>query len=158
VAGGGGGGTPGGAQAFNFDAARWSQAERITGVATVVLLISLFLPWFSISLGGLTATASGTTAHGFLWLVFFVSLAIIAFLVLQAGFQTLPFAMPLAREVALLAAAGINLLLTLIAFFDNPYAFGGVGWTFGAFIGLAAAIVACVPLGLPLVRARVARN
>jgi hypothetical protein len=152
------GGTPGGAQAFSFDAARWSQAERITGVATVVLLISLFLPWFSINFGGIVATASGTTAHGFLWLVFFVSLAIIAFLVLQAGFQTLPFTMPLGREVALLAAAALNLLLVLIAFFDNPYAFSGVGWTFGAFVALVAAVVACLPLGVPVVRARLARN
>jgi hypothetical protein len=36
---------------FAFDAKRWSQAERITGVATLVLFISLFLPWFTYNFG-----------------------------------------------------------------------------------------------------------
>ena len=152
-----------GGQAFNFDAQRWSQAEKITGVASVVLLISLFLPWFSVSGSVLgehfSASVSGTTAHGYLWLVFFISLAIVAFLVLQAGFQTLPFSVPGGPEMLLLAATAINLLLVLIAFFVNPSAFAaGVGWSFGAFVGLLAAIVACVPLALPMLRARTARS
>jgi hypothetical protein len=154
------GGPPaGGQQSFSFDAARWSQAERITGVASAVLLISLFLPWFSISGSVLgehfSASISGTTAHGYLWLVFFISLAIIAFLVIAAGFATMPFQLPLGRELVLLAATAVNLLLILIAFFVNPSAFAaGVGWSFGAFIGLIAAIAACVPLALPVLRAR----
>lgn len=150
-------------QPFNFDAQRWSQAERITGAASVVLLISLFLPWFSVSgtvLGqDFSVSVSGTTAHGYLWLVFFLCLAIIAFLVLRAGFQTLPFAVPGGPEMALLGATAINLLLVLIAFFVNPSAFAaGVGWSFGAFVGLLAAIAACVPLALPVLRARTARS
>src|ERR1035441_5657103 len=32
---------------FSFDMKRWSQAERITAIASLVLLISLFLPWFT---------------------------------------------------------------------------------------------------------------
>lgn len=158
-----GGGSAAASQTFNFDAQRWTQAEKITGVASVVLLISLFLPWFSVSgtvLGEhFSASVSGTTAHGYLWLVFFVSLAIVAFLVLRAGFQTLPFTVPGGPEMLLLAATAINLLLVLIAFFVNPSAFAaGVGWSFGAFIGLIAAIVACVPLALPVLRARTARS
>jgi hypothetical protein len=129
----------------------------------VVLLISLFLPWFSVSgtvLGqDFSVSVSGTTAHGYLWLVFFLCLAIIAFLVLRAGFQTLPFAVPGGPEMALLGATAINLLLVLIAFFVNPSAFAaGVGWSFGAFVGLLAAIAACVPLALPVLRARTARS
>lgn len=151
------------AQTFNFDAQRWSQAERITGIASVVLLISLFLPWFSVSGSVLgerfSVSVSGTTAHGYLWLVFFLSLAIIAFLVLRAGFGTLPFAVPGGPDMLLLAATAINLLLVLIAFFVNPSAFAaGVGWSFGAFIGLLAAIAACLPLALPVLRARTARG
>lgn len=161
VAGAGAAGTRAGAgaQAFNFDAARWSQAERITGVASVVLLISLFLPWFSASAFGITVSQSGMSAHGYLWLVFFLCLAIIAFLVLEAGFQSMPFRLPVARDVLLLAATGINLLLVLIAFFVNPNYLGhGVGWSFGAFIALIAAAVACIPLALPLLRARAGRG
>jgi hypothetical protein len=32
-----------------------------------------------------------------------------------------------------------------------------IGWSFGAFAGLAAAIVAAVPLGLPFLRSRAGR-
>lgn len=159
----GGAASVAGAQAFTFDAQRWSQAERITGVATVMLLISLFLPWFSVSGSVLgehfSASVSGTTAHGYLWLVFFICLAVVALLVLRAGFQTLPFAVPGGPDMVLLGATAINLLLVLIAFFVNPSAFAaGVGWSFGAFVGLLAAIAACVPLALPVLRARTARS
>ena len=43
---------------FKFDAKRWSQADRIAGGATLVLLISLFLPWFSVRFG---ASSDGPT-------------------------------------------------------------------------------------------------
>src|SRR5436305_1326252 len=141
-----GGGAATGAQAFSFDATRWSQTERITGIATVLLMISLFLPWFSVSIGPFSASVSGTTAHGYLWLVFFLCLAIIGFLVVAAGFQAMPFTLPMGRDVLLLAATGINLLLVLLAFFVNSGLFNGVGWSFGAFIALIAAIAACAPL------------
>ena len=36
---------------FKFDAARWTLADRIAGVATLVLFICLFLPWFTYSFG-----------------------------------------------------------------------------------------------------------
>ena len=55
--------------AYKFDAARWSLADRIAGVASIVLFISLFLSWFGISVIGITVTASGLTAHGYLYIV-----------------------------------------------------------------------------------------
>lgn len=160
-------------QPFNFDVARWSQAERITGVATVILLVSLFLPWFSASVSGsifgkrvrgISGSVSGTTAHGYLWVVFVLCLAIIAFLVLQAGFQSLPSQLPAAPAVLLLAATGLNLLLVLIGFFVKP---GGgnflgisvsVSWSFGAFTALIAAVAACVPLALAVISTRTATD
>src|SRR3984885_13696301 len=46
----GAGGAPGGnsATTLKFDAGKLSQADKITGVASFILLISLFLPWFSV--------------------------------------------------------------------------------------------------------------
>src|SRR5947209_8733175 len=62
--------------AFNFDARRWTRTDRLVGGASLVVLISLFLPWFSVNLsgplGGGSASASGTTAHGWLWFVFVI--------------------------------------------------------------------------------------
>jgi hypothetical protein len=142
-------------QGYNFDAGRLSQADRISGVASLVLLISLFLPWFTVSAFGLSASASGTTAHGYLWVVFILCLAVVAFLLFGAGYAELPMRLPVAREMVLLVATGINLLLVLIAFFVKPGGGGlGVGWGFGAFVGLIAAIAAFVPLATPMLRAR----
>ena len=154
-----GGGASGTAmQGYNFDAGRLSQADKITGVASVILLISLFLPWFSISGAGITISWSGMTAHGYLWLVFLLCLGIVAFLVFGAGFAELPVNLPVGRENLLLAASGINLLLVLLAFFVSPgYLSLGVGWSFGAFVALIAAIVACAPLAMPMLRARSGR-
>jgi hypothetical protein len=151
---------PGPAMAFHFDAARWTMADRIAGGATFVLLISLFLPWFSVSAGFGSFTASSSvdalTAHGYLYLVLLLALAMIGYLIVAAGLRDLP-ALPLGRDRLLGAAAAVNLLLVLIAMLLKP---GGgsplvkVGWDFGAFLGLAAAIVAFAPLARTLVRAR----
>lgn len=157
----------GNAQAYRFDAGRLSQADKIAGGAPVLLLISLFLPWFSVNVSVLgvngSASGSGFDAHGFLWLVFILCLAIIAFLLLQAGFATMPFALPFQREMLLLAVTGLNLLLVLIAFFVKPGTGALIGhgisvnWSFGAFIGLLAAIAACAPFAVPALRARPVR-
>ena len=79
------GATPGvsSVPAYKFDAARWSLADRISGVATIVLFISLFLAWFGISVIGITVTASGVSAHGYLYLVMVICILIVAYLVLR---------------------------------------------------------------------------
>jgi hypothetical protein len=121
----------------------------IVGGASLIVLISIFLPWFSASLGSLgSGSESGTDAHGWLWIVFIVALAILAYLVVKAGFSNLPFTMPLQEEVILLIATGLDLLLVLIAFILKPSVGFGVqvGWDVGSILGLIAAIVALVPL------------
>jgi hypothetical protein len=157
---------------FSFDAGRWTRAEQITGGASLLLLISLFLPWFTASINtkglGLGAgisdsvSVSGTGGHGYLWLVFIISLAILAFLVIQAGFAQAPFSLPVTPQRLLLGLTGLNLLLVLLAFLIKPGTgdTGGisvsVGWGFGAFVGLICAIAAFVPLVMPMARERAA--
>jgi hypothetical protein len=139
--------------AYKFDAARWSLADRIAGVATVVLFISLFLAWFGISVIGITVTASGLSAHGFLYLVLIISILIVAYLVLRAGWEELPGGVNLPHVVTMMVATLVNLALVLIAFFDKPGG-SGVGWQFGAFLGLIAALVAAAPYAIPPLRER----
>jgi membrane protein YqaA with SNARE-associated domain len=88
-----------------------------------------------------------------------LALAILAFLVVRAGFDELPFRLPVGPEQALLAVTSLNLLLALISFVFKPASVLGisVGWGIGAFIGLIAAIVAVAPLGLPFVHSRAVR-
>jgi hypothetical protein len=144
--------------AFSLDIKRLTRNDQIVGGATLVLFISLFLPWFTASAGGFGGSVDGLW-HGYMYIDLILALAILAFLVLRAGFDVLPFRLPAAPEQALLVATGINLLLALISFVFKPAgnAIVSVGWGIGAFIGVIAAIVAVAPLGVPFVRSRTGR-
>jgi hypothetical protein len=139
--------------AYKFDAARWSLADRIAGVATIVLFISLFLSWFGISVIGVTVTASGVSAHGFLYLVMIISILIVAYLALRAGWDELPGGINLPHLITMMVATLVNLVLVFIGFIDKPGG-SGVGWEFGAFLALIAAIVAAAPYAIPQLRAK----
>ena len=142
---------------YKFDARRWTLSDKIAGAASLVVLISLFLPWFSGSYVSFdstqSASESGTDAHGWLWLVFVVVLAILAYLVFAAGFQVLPFKSPLRHDPLLLAATGVNLVLVFIGFLLKPSTYGleglSISWSFGAFLALIAAIAAVGALTPP---------
>jgi hypothetical protein len=137
--------------AFSLD--KLNLADMISGVASIVLLISLFLSWFGITVIGIQLTASGTSAHGFLWIVFIICLAIVAYLLCIAGWGNLPFAPQVPHLTAMIVATAVNLVLVFIAFIDKPGG-SGVGWEFGAFLGLIAAVVALAPYAVPQLRAR----
>jgi hypothetical protein len=138
---------------FAFDLARLNLADMIAAVASFVLLISLFLSWFGVTVIGIHLTASGTSAHGWLWLVFIICLAILAYMVCIAGWGNLPFAPQIPHLTAMIAATVANLVLVFIAFIDKPGG-SGVGWEFGAFLALIAAVVAAAPYAIPQLRAR----
>jgi hypothetical protein len=140
---------------FSFDIKRWSLAERITGVGTLLLFISLFLPWFTYSFGPVSVSVDGLW-HAWMYLVLILCLAILAYLVARAGFSEMPFKLPMAGEQLLLIATGVNAVLSILAFLFKPggIGFSGIGWGFGAFVGVAASIVAAAPLAVPAIKAR----
>src|SRR6266496_4396563 len=47
-------------QVFNFDAKRWTRDDQIVGGASLLLLISLFLPWYTVSVPPFTLPMSLT--------------------------------------------------------------------------------------------------
>ncbi|HEY7147315.1 MAG TPA: zinc ribbon domain-containing protein [Streptosporangiaceae bacterium] len=150
-----GGATPAAAgQAFNFDLQRLGRNDLIAGVATLVLFITLFLPWFT----ALGQSVNGLY-HGYMYITLIIALVLLAYLVLRAGFAQLPFNLPIKNEQLLLIGTAVNFVLTLISFVFKPAGgFGiSIGWGVGAWLGLIAAIVAVVPEGLPFVRARTGR-
>lgn len=139
--------------AYHFDAARWSRADRIAGIATIVLFVSLFLSWFGITVIGITVTASGVSVHGWLYVVMVVCILIVAYLVLRAGWDELPGGLSVPHLTAMMVATIVNLVLVFIAFIDKPGG-SGVGWEFGAFLALIAAAVAAAPYAVPQLRAK----
>ncbi len=147
---------------IKFDFATLSQTDRLVGGGSLVLFIALFLPWFSVKLGILgTATASGLSAHGYLYVTLILTLGILGLLVAEAlGLWKLPSTIQLSRDQILLIATVINLILVVIAFVFKPSGLGVVkeGWSWGAFVALIAAVVAAFPLGWPVIQARRAKK
>ncbi|MGO9343893.1 MAG: hypothetical protein ACLP6E_15465, partial [Acidimicrobiales bacterium] len=162
---------------FAFDINRLSRNERIIGIASLILLISGFLPWDkyggteTLTIGTTTTTThtgsvsfSGYSLHGYLWIVFILSLVVVAFLVMKAGWAKMPFRLPIPDDTALLVVTGLSFVLVLIGFLTRSYGGGGSGsgfgyvykygwsWSYGSYIGLIAAVVAVAPLAWPLIQ------
>lgn len=135
-------GTPGAREAspaFAFDARRWTLTDRLTGGATLALLVSLFLPWFGTD-GGLFSVSVDGMWHGYMVIDLILAVMILGYVVVRAGFVSLPSGFSATTAGHLLAGAvGLNLLLAAISFVTKP---AGTSWQYGAYLGLAAAIVA----------------
>jgi hypothetical protein len=140
-----------GVPAINFNLARLTNVDKIVAIASLITLISIWLPWYTLSYFG-TYNLSGTGGHGWLWIEFIVALALIVYLAARAAWDQLPFNLPVAHAPLLIVGTGIQLLLILIAFIDIPYGGSGVGWGWAAFIGLIAALAAAGPVIYPAVR------
>ena len=141
---------------YRFDAARWSTADRIAGIATIVVFISLFFPWFTVSIGIGGISLSGSVNglwHGWMYLTLIISIVIVAYLVLRAGWDKIPVSQDVPHLTVMMVATIVNAVLVLIAFIDKP---GGsaTGWGFGAILGLVAALVAAAPYAIPPLRAK----
>lgn len=136
---------------YKFDAKKWSQTDRIVAVATLVLFISLFLPWFGAGISIYHVTVDGLW-HGYMYITLIVSLLILGYLALLAGLAALPFKLPLSHPQSLAVATGLSFLLSLISFLTKPT---GTSWQYGAYIGLVAAFVAFAPRVVPAIQARV---
>ena len=155
-----GGGTPSGGGQFVVDPGLQVRRGPLVArrpdrrdCATIVLFISLFFSWFGITVIGITVTASGLSAHGYLYIVMILCILIVAYLVLRAGWDELPIRQNVPHLTVMMVATIVNLVLVFIAFIFKPGG-SGVGWEFGAFIGLIAAIVAAAPYAIPQLRAK----
>lgn len=119
----------------------WTGSDLAIGGAVIVLLIALFLPWFSTSPG----TADGLSSHGDLWVVFVLALLALFVLVARDAIARLPGNLP-SPEQMLVGATGLALLLTILGVVQKPSAvtgsLGSIGWSYGGWVALVAAIAA----------------
>lgn len=130
------------APAFSFDLKRLATPDLAIGGASIVVLISLFLPWF----GFVGYATSGISLHGYLAIALLIGLTLLGYLALRAGWDTPPFRLPIAHAPLLLIGTGVQLLFVLIAFLQSD----GLSHEFGAYLALLAALAACGVIALPI--------
>jgi hypothetical protein len=140
----------------NVNLRRLTVADKVAGAASLVLLISLFLPWYKVSVPGASDTLSGAGIHRFLWLAVLLSVVVLTYLIVHAtvGWDSTPMNR-LSREPVLLSLSLVQLVLVIIPFFDVPDTLiqnVTVGLAYGAYVGLVAAIAALVMVLVPYAR------
>lgn len=135
---------------FRLDLRRLSRVDQTVGGASVLVFISLFLPWFGVSVLGASFNISGTTAHGYLVIVAILALVLVGYMLLRSGWDEFPLHLPIAHAPLLLIGTGLQFILVLIGFFDKPAA--GLNWEFGAYLAVIAAAVAAAPVVIPAIR------
>lgn len=134
--------SPASPPAFKLESRRWTQTDRIVGIATFVLLVSLFLSWYSVNVLGIRVGAANGLYHGYMYLTLLICLALLAYYVAKAGLDRLPVKLPAPESQLVTVATAVNAVLTVIAFLTKPSV---TSWDFGAYIGLIAALVALAP-------------
>jgi hypothetical protein len=125
-----------------------NQRDRVVGPATLVLLISFWLPWYSIG----PLSFSGLSVHGWLFIAALDSIVLVLYVVIIAfGVGDLAEQGRLSKDQTLALLTGVNLALVVLGFLLKP---SGLGWSYGAFLAVLAAIVAFLPFGVPAIQAR----
>jgi hypothetical protein len=105
-----------------MDTSRLTRGELIAGVGAAVLLLSLFLPWYGVSVDiagvSLSESGNGWEVLGFIdILLFLIAVAAIAIVTARAA-GALPDDVP--APVLLLALGALALLLVLYRIIDIP--------------------------------------
>ena len=117
------------------------------GPAALVLLVSFWLPWYSFG----PISASGLNAHGWLFIAVVDAIVVVLYVLISAfGVGDLAVQGRMSKDQLLALITGVNLALVVLGVLLKPAPFS---WSWGAFVALAAAVVAFVPYGVPLIRA-----
>lgn len=119
-----------------------ASGEGLAWVGGLVLALSSFMSWYTVSLEGFTASVTGWHTGLLGKLVFFVGAAVLVLLILRATGVELPPSVPLGMVIALLGAtATVFVLVRLISIPDD---FAPAGRSIGIWISLLAALLLIV--------------
>ncbi len=107
--------------ARRLDPRRWSIADAVIGLASLLLAISLFLDWFTfdVPLVGL-ASRSGTWTSEYLYAAFALSVEALVYVVARAVWSELRFPGRFADHVILVGLTTASLAVTLIGIVTKP--------------------------------------
>jgi hypothetical protein len=115
-------------------------------------LVSFWLPWYHFG----PISVAGLSAHGWLFIGVLNSIVLVLYVLITAfGVGDLAPQGRLSKEQLLAILTGVNVgLVVVLGFLLKP---PGLSWSWGIFLALAASVVAFLPYGIPLLRARGAR-
>ncbi len=146
----GGYGAPRRTGSASIDFRRLGTGDLVALGATILLLVSIFLTWYSAlaedqfgDIVSLRENIFGQFAGGFRILILVTCILIILYLFIRTMTpRGLRLPMPHWQVLTILTA--LQALLTVLAFFLKPGAGSGVSvsWSYGAYIGLPAAVIA----------------
>ena len=142
---------------------RWDRSDAAIGLALTVLVISLFLPWFSVTVqthsAVVTNSADGVRVHSYLWAAFALALIGLIVLVARDAIARIPGNLPSAGQL-LVGTTGLALALTVLAVATKPAGYTtsapgllehimfhitvSTGWSYGGFVAAAAAAAALI--------------
>ena len=148
---------PASAPSVTFRLSRLTTTDRTVGVASLVAMISIWLPYYTATSGPYSVSFSGTF-HTWLWLEFLAALTLLGYLTARALGLDSTVTLPLTHEKRLLTCTVVQLVLILIALVAIPYGDEGVGLGWAAFVGLIAALTAFGVLVAPSVIRYLNRN
>jgi hypothetical protein len=122
--------------------------DRIVGSATLLLLVSFWLPWYSFG----PISVDGLNVHGWLFIAVLDSIVLVLYvLIIAFGVGDLAAQGRMSKDQLLALIAGVNLALVVVGFLLKP---AGFSWSWGVFVALAAGIAAFLPFGVPLIQAQ----
>jgi hypothetical protein len=118
----------------------------------LVLLISFWLPWYKAG----PFSADGLSAHSWLFIAVLDSIVLVLYVLIKGfGAGDLADMGRMPKDQLLTLLTGVNLaLVVVLGFLLKP---AGFSWSWGAYLALAAALVAFVPYGVPFIQARRSR-
>jgi hypothetical protein len=120
--------------------------ELVLGVANVILLVSFWLPWYSIG----SLHLHGVGVHGWLFIaVIDVVVLVLYVLITMFGVGDIQVPGRMSKDQLMALLTGVDLALVVLAFLIKP---AGFSWAWGGFLALAAAVVAFLPFGVPVLR------
>lgn len=136
-------------EAQGIDLRRLTARDIAVGASSLLVFVSLFLPWYSNLNGdGSIATYAGalsSSAGGFRYLILVLSLLTVGYLLAKTMWRG-QSRLPLPEWQLLIGLTGLNLLLVVLAFLQAPQYFSpGAG---GAALGLIMGVLATVASGL----------
>jgi ABC-type Fe3+ transport system permease subunit len=106
------------------------------------------MPWYGFG----PFSVDGLSAHGWLSIAMLGSIVLVLYVLIVAyGAGDLATQGRMSKDQLLTLITGVDLVLVALGFLLKPT---GFSWSWGAFLALAAAIVAFLPYGVPYLRAQ----